>query len=133
MNNYISRYRTKYYLKAHLIFVCKYRKKLLTDSIDELVKETFNRIASRSDFDIEILETDTDHIHMLISYPPHISVTSIVRRLKQESTLFLWNNYSEVLKRHFWNEHTFWSDGYFVCSICEANPDTVRRYIENQG
>ncbi len=106
---------------------------MLTTFIDKSVKETFNRITSRSDFDIEILETDEDHIHMLISYPPHISVTSIVRRLKQESTTFLWNNYSEVLKHHFWNEHTFWSDGYFVCSIGEANPDTVRRYIENQG
>ena len=89
MNNYISKYRSKYYLKAHLIFVCKYRKKLLTTFIDKSVKETFNRITSRSDFDIEILETDEDHIHMLISYPPHISVTSIVRRLKQESTMSL--------------------------------------------
>ena len=37
------------------------------------------------------------------------------------------------LKKEFWKEHTFWSDGYFVCSIGEANPDTIRKYIENQG
>ena len=36
-------------------------------------------------------------------------------------------------EKHFWNEHTFWSDGYFVCSIGETNPDTVRKDIENQG
>lgn len=38
-----------------------------------------------------------------------------------------------MLTKQFWKEHTFWSDGYFVCSIGEANPDTVRKYIENQG
>ncbi|MBQ1304029.1 MAG: transposase [Erysipelotrichaceae bacterium] len=37
------------------------------------------------------------------------------------------------MKKHFWKEHTFWSDGYFVCFIGETNPDTVRKYIENQG
>lgn len=37
------------------------------------------------------------------------------------------------LKKEFWKEHTFWSDGYFVCSIGEANPETIRKYIENQG
>ena len=81
MNNYISKYRTKYYLKVRLIFVCKYRKKLLTNSIAESVKEIFDGITSKSDFEIE---TDKNHIHMLISYPSHISVTSIVRRLNFE-------------------------------------------------
>lgn len=38
-----------------------------------------------------------------------------------------------MLTKQFWKEHTFWSDEYFVCSIGEANPDTVRKYIENQG
>ena len=42
-------------------------------------------------------------------------------------------NYSGFLTKHFWKEHTFWSDGYFVCSIGEANPDTIRKYIESQG
>ena len=55
-----------------------------------------------------------------------------IRRLKQESTRELWNRHPEWLCKHFWKERTFWSDGYFVCSIGEASPETVRRYIENQ-
>ncbi len=70
---------------------------------------------------------------MLISYPPKLSVTSIVRKLKQETTIYLWKNYSKYLSKYFWKEHTFWSDGYFTCSIGEANPETIKRYIENQG
>ena len=79
------------------------------------------------------MESDKDHIHLLISYSPDISITSIVRRLKQKSTHELWNNYSGFLTKHFRKEHTFWSDGCFVCSVGKANPDTIRKYIESQG
>ncbi len=101
--------------------------------MQDIIKEIFSAIELRSDFSIDIMETDKDHIHLLVSYPPNISVTSIARRLKQESTRELWDRYPEWLRRHFWKEHTFWSDGYFVCSIGEASPETVRKYIENQG
>ena len=131
--SYFSKNRHKYYLKCHLIFVCKYRKQLITDEVRENILTVFKNIEKQSDFGIEIMETDKDHIHMLISYPPNISVSSIVRRLKQCSTLSLWKQFSVMLAKQFWKEHTFWSDGYFVCSIGEANPDTIRKYIENQG
>ena len=64
------------------------------------------------------MESDKDRIHLLITYSPDISITSIVRRLKQKSTHELWNNYSGFLTKHFWKEHTFWSDGYF-CVLLE--------------
>jgi putative transposase len=58
---------------------------------------------------------------------PCLSVSSIVRKLKQESTKQIWSLYSDVLSQEFW------SDGYFACSIGEALPDTIREYILNQG
>ena len=88
--NYFSKNRHKYYLKCHLIFVCKYRKQLITDEVREYILNVFKNIEKSSDLGIEIMETDKDHIHMLVSYPPNISVFSIVRRLKQYSTLSLW-------------------------------------------
>ena len=112
--------------------MCKYRKKLLINNFDNIVKNVILEISYRSNFIIDILETDEDHIHMLISYPPKFSVTSIVRKLKQETTINLWKNYPKFLSKHFWKELTFWSDGYFACSIGEANPETIKRYIENQ-
>ena len=89
-NEHQSSGRHKWYLKCHLIFVCKYRKQLLMGKMQDIIKEIFSAIEQRSDFSIDIMETDKDHIHLLISYPPSISVTSIVRRLKQESTRELW-------------------------------------------
>ena len=79
------------------------------------------------------MESDNNHIHLLLSYSPDVSITSIVRKLKQKSTIELWKKHKDYLKKCFWKEHTFWSDGYFVCSIGEANPETIRKYIENQG
>ena len=73
-------------------------------------------------------------LFIILLYIPILSITSIVRKLKQESTYHIWRSvHRKYLNTHFWIENTFWSDGYFVCSIGEANPDTVRKYIENQG
>ena len=66
------------------------------------------------------METDKDHIHLLIDYDPKVSVLQIVRRLKQETTSELWKVHDSYLKKHFWKEHTFYSDGYFACSIGEG-------------
>jgi len=97
------------------------------------MKAIMQSIASNSDFEIEVFESDIDHIHFLIRYIPRLSVTSIVRKLKQESTVAIWKLQKNILSKNFWKEHTFWSDGYFVCSIGEASPETVRQYILSQG
>ena len=116
-----------------MIFCIKYRRKILYGDFDNYIKTNFKSIAGNSDFNIDIMETDKDHIHFLISYPPKLSVTSMVRRLKQESTILAWRAYRNLLRKYFWKEKTLWSDGYFVCSIGEACPNTVMEYIRNQG
>ena len=91
-------------------------------------------ITSNSDFEIEVFESDLDHIHFLIPYIPRLSITSIVRKLKQESTYHIgYSAHRSFLFKHFWCERTFWSDGYFVCSISKASPNTVRQYLLTQG
>ena len=99
----------------------------------DVVKSIFMDISDRYDFDIVSMEVDKDHIHMMIQFPPTLAIVSIVRRLKQISTTQLWKMYEPQLKKHFWVEHTFWSDGYFVCSTGDASTDTIKKYIESQG
>jgi putative transposase len=89
-SNYVSTNRSKHYLKCHLIFVCKYRKLVFVGQLNDNVKRIFESIASNSDFDIEVMETDRDHVHFLIHYIPGLSIAQIVRRLKQESTRQIW-------------------------------------------
>jgi putative transposase len=129
---YESKAHSKFLLRSHLIFVCKYRKKLLIRYGDE-TKRIFEDIATRSDFSFEAMEVDQDHIHCLVKSEPRPSPLAIVRRLKQESTVRLWRVHERELQRHFWKERTFWSDGYFCCTIGNASQDTIRQYIESQG
>lgn len=118
----------------HLIFVTKYRKHLLVRYGDE-VKELFEKISKDQDFKIVTAEVDIDHIHLLVRYGPTQSVVEIVRHLKQISTYRIWrqNNNHLYLTTQFWKERTFWSDGYFACSIGHASMKTIKKYIQNQG
>lgn len=133
MSNYISTNHSKHYLKCHLILVTKYRKNILTGKLNEDLKFTFQSIADKSDFEIEVFESDVNHIHFLIRYIPRLSIAQIVRRLKQESTRNLWLLHHSTLRKQYWYQKFLWSDGYFVCSIGEASPETIRQYILNQG
>ena len=132
-SNYVSTNRSKHYLKCHLIFVCKYRKRMLIGKLDDDVKQVFLSIAEKSDFEIEVMETDLDHVHFLIRYIPRLSIAQIVRRLIQESTRLVWLAHGGILRKQYWYQKLLWSDGYFVCSIGEASPETVRQYILSQG
>lgn len=132
--DYISKNHSKYLLMVHLIFVCEYRKYLLVRYGDE-VKQVLNDIAEEKDFEVIEMEVDKDHIHLLVSYNPTQSILDIVRFLKQMSTYRIWrqNNNHLHLSKQFWKEKTFWSDGYFACSIGNVSKETIEKYIQNQG
>jgi putative transposase len=122
-------------IKLHMIFVVKYRKPLLTNGLDEDVKQIMFDISKLEDslFTIDTQECDGDHIHMLLDIQPTVSPSAIASRLKQMSTHRMWEKHGGFLKTHFWKEHTLWSDGYFVCSTGDASMETIKKYIEEQG
>ena len=126
----------KYLIALHLILVVKYRKQLLVGEIGESVKDSFSRISEKSEFDIEEIEIDKDHVHVhvhvLLRITPRFSVSQHVRRIKQQTTKELGFKFP-TLKTQFWVEKTFWSDGYFVCSVGNASAETIRKYIQEQG
>ena len=132
---YHSKSHCKYMIKLHMIFVVKYRKSLMTGEIDEDMKQIVHEISQSEDslFSIETMESDNDHLHLLLNIEPTVSATSIAQRIKQMSTIKIWQKHSDTLKKQFWKENTFWSDGYFVCSTGNANMETIKKYIEEQG
>ena len=119
---------------VHLIFVCKYRKRLLIKFGDE-IKTLMHDIADESNLGVLEMEVDKDHIHLLVEYSPSQSILEIVRLLKQISTYRLWRDgdNSTYLEKHFWAENTFWSDGYFACSIGQVSKSVIEQYIRTQG
>ena len=113
LKEYISKNHSKFLIKYHIILVCKYRKQLLVGAVEYDMKKIMRHISEMSDFDIEVMETDKDHLHMMVRSEPKLSPLQIVRRLKQMSTSAVWKKYRDFLRHNFYKEHTFWTDGYF--------------------
>ena len=132
-NRYNRHNRQKYSLKVHIVLVTKYRKQLLKGSITDDVKQEILDIANTRGYEIIAIETDKDHMPFLLSYDTADRVCDIVKIVKQETTYHLWQKYSSVLSKQYWKEKTFWSDGYFACSIGEVSSATIQKYIESQG
>lgn len=129
---YISENHSKHLLICHLIFVCKYRKKLLL-KVGNDIKTEIESIANHYGWQIIEQEIYQDHIHILIRYSPKWSILEIVRLLKQLTTYRMWQKHNKYLSQHFWKERTFWSDGYFSCSIGNVSKEIILKYIQEQG
>ena len=125
--------RRKYSLKVHIVLVTKYRKQLLRGGIADAVKQKIQSIADVHHYEIVAMETDKDHVHILLGYDTTDFVCNIVKTLKQETTHHLWQRFGHFLSKHYWKKRIFWSDGYFACSIGEVSSAIIQKYIENQG
>lgn len=130
---YNRKNRRKYLLKAYLVLVTKYRKTLLTGDIDKTIKGCIADTAKNNGWEIVAMETDKDHVHILLSSDATDRICDIVKVIKQTTTYQLWANYERLLKKHYWKQRIFWSDGYFACSIGDVSSATIEKYIEEQG
>ena len=124
---YISKNHSKFLIKYHVILVSKYRKKLLIGAVEYDMKQIMQNISDISDFDIEVMETDKDHIHMMTRSQPKLSPLQIVKRLKQMSTTAIWKRHENYLRYVFYRENTFWTDGYFVSSVGNVSQETISK------
>lgn len=119
-----------------MVLSTKYRRNIFrNEDIVKALKYKINKISKESNFFVEMMEVDKNHMHLLIDYEPNVSVVQIVRRIKQNTQIYLWNLFKEELKQVYWkSDHKFWAKGYFVCSIGEAaSYETIQEYIKNQG
>ena len=123
-----------YNLNYHLIWGTKYRNKVLKGHVETVLKRTLYEIASKYGFTIAHMEIGKDdHIHLLVSAPPKLSVTNIMRWLKGISAWQLFRECPE-LQTSYWkkqNRH-LWSPSYYVESIGTVNEQAVAKYIDDQ-
>ena len=132
----LSKFQTyshsKTLLKYHLIFSTKYRRDCLSE-IRESVIDSFRKIENTSDFKILEMEIDKNHIHFLVTFKPSLSITQVVRRLKQLSTYHIWKKEESFLRNFYWKKKVLWTKGYFCSTIGEVSEETLKNYIRNQG
>lgn len=126
--------RRKYLLQYHVIFVCKYRKKLLASkSVASDIKRLSQEICDEHHILIRYMETDQDHIHYMIETDTTKSLSDIICMMKSYTAYHIWKLHPNYLKKCFWKERTFWTDGYFICSVGNISEKILKEYIENQG
>lgn len=68
-----------------------------------------------------------------IETEPTMSISKIVNLMKSYTVYHIWKKYPNYLRKQFWKEHTFWTDGYFACSVGNVSEEMLKKYIENQG
>lgn len=132
-DEYQHRRHNKNYLLVHIILVTKYRQKLFYGDFRNATKQCLVDICANHSWYTKRIETDKDHIHILLQYNPTDTISKIVSTLKQCSTQYLWRRYPEYLQKRYRKERTLWSDGYFAASIGMVSQNVIERYIENQG
>ena len=121
-----------YYARYHLVIATKYRRKIFQKGIKEYLVILLKRIP-RYYPEIRLIEIngEEDHLHLLLSIPPKMSVAEVVRIIKSNTAREIRNKF-KFLEKVYWGNAGIWSNGYFVSTI-GVNEEIIRGYIERQG
>ncbi len=119
-----------YTIHYHIVWCTKYRHKILQGKVETSLKETIQKIAEDNQFRIEEIETDLDHIHLLIDCSPQHYIPNMLKALKGVSARLLFKAHPEI-KRQLWGGH-LWNPGYFVATVSENIEEQIRAYIKGQ-
>ena len=130
MQHYRTTAHSKYDLKIHLVFIPKYRKKILTGVVATTVRDLIRQICREIDVEIVSGKVASDHVHLFVSYPPHLSVSDMVKKIKGKSSYKMFSIMPN-LRKIFWGRH-FWSRGYLGVSTGNITDEMIREYIEQQ-
>ena len=129
MNDVKSLSHSKWRCKYHIVFAPKYRRQVIYKQIKTDVGKILRDLCERKGVEILAAECCPDHIHMMVSIPPHMSVSSFMGYLKGKSSLMIFDKHAN-LKYKFGNRK-FWAEGYYVSTV-GLNEATVRKYIQQQ-
>jgi putative transposase len=120
-------------LHAHLVFVTKSRSQVFDGKALVELEEIFERVCGQ--FDVELMEFDGehDHVHLLVNYPPKISLSKLVNSLKGVSSRLIRESGHKGVDRALGKAKSLWSPSYFAGSCGGAPLDVVKQYIESQS
>ena len=129
-NNEIrSSAHTKYRFQYHIVFALKYRRKEIYGTLKRDIGEILRKLCEQKDVQIIEAEACPDHIHMLVSIPPHISIAQFMGFLKGKSTLIIFDRHANL--KYKYGSRSFWARGYYVDTV-GRNKKVIAEYIRHQ-
>lgn len=120
-----------YSIQYHIVWCVKYRHKILEGQVETRLIEILQQIAKDNDFQILEINTDKDHIHLLVSCSPQHYIPNRMKALKGVSARLLMKEFGDSLRKKLWGGH-LWNPSYFVATVSEHTEEQIRRYIKNQ-
>jgi putative transposase len=117
-------------VKYHIVWITKYRYKVLRGEVAERARELIRQICASREVTIVRGAVSADHIHLLVEVPPQLAPSKLVQYLKGRSSRMLQDEFAHLRKR-YWGQH-LWARGYFCATVGAVDEKTIREYIENQ-
>jgi putative transposase len=130
MEEYRKGSHSIYDIKYHIVWITKYRKAVMVGGIKKRLREILRQVCMQNDVRIIKGHVSKDHVHMLVSVPPHLSASRLVQYMKGSSSHKLQKEYKE-LNKQYWGKH-LWARGYFVASTGNVTDEIIAEYIQNQ-
>ena len=130
MQNYRKTSHTTYDCKYHIVWITKYRKRVLEGWSAERVRDLLRQICKENEVEIIKGHASRDHIHLFVSVPPHLAISKLVQYLKGKSSYKIMQENKQVSKM-FWGRH-LWGRGYFVATSGNITDEVIMEYIKKQ-
>lgn len=131
----MSRFRklsqTLWHCQYHIVWVLKYRYRILTGKIAELVENCIRAFSQQQGGEIVELNVQNDHIHLLALVPPKVSISGFVGTIEGRTAIRVLNQYRELKQKPYWGNH-FWARGYCVDTV-GLDSEMIRHYVKYQG
>ena len=130
MDPYRRTTHSVYDLKYRVVWITKYRKPILYGEVAHRLREVIREICRELEVEIVKGHVSKDHVHLLVSVPPYVSLSKFVQRIKGKSSRKLLSEYRR-LSRQFWGRH-LWARGYFAATTGNVTEEVIAQYIEMQ-
>ena len=121
---------SKYDLKVHLIWIPKYRKRILVGRVAERARDLLRQISMEHEVHIISGKVASDHVHMFVSYRAQLAISKLVQQLKGTSSRVLLQEFAH-LRKLYWGRH-FWARGYMAVSSGNITDEMIQQYIDEQ-
>ena len=130
--SYTKGNRSVYSLNIHLVLVTKYRRKVINADILRRLNEIFESTCTKWRCTLSEFNGETDHVHLVISFPPDVQVSTLVGNLKTVSSRLIRKEFADWISR-FYTKPVFWSGAYFVASCGGVTLEHLKNYVEKQA
>ena len=131
MSKYKRQSHVVYKCDYHIVWVPKYRLRILTGEVGKLVDQDVRKLSEWLGCEVMELNVQADHVHVVVSILPKVSVSTYMGTIKGKIAIKMFKSYPKLKKKPYWGNH-FWARGYFVNTV-GVNEEMIKKYVKYQG